>query len=390
MTILSNSSLSDLETAAAEAGLPMAVCQTEESWANHPHGAHMAKLPWVPVERLCTDFSGRSSSPTSFLSANAPRPLSGLRVFCVTHAIAGPSTGRTLAEHGASVLQIMFTHGFEHSFVYTYANLGTASSRLNLHKPSDRERLQTLVKDAHVWIDSYRPNALTKFGFGDEGIRALNPSIILCRVRAYGTTGPWHSKPGFDMQGSASSGLMSLMGKGVGDGRPRWPPGMVINDYTTGYSAALAIQSIILKRMRGEVDVRDGWLVSPSLCGTAMGILKYYKSDRFSPPADSEDASALPPYTLEAQTPLGYLKTLAPLPQMSGTPIHYEFDLLHTMGSDPPVFPGHADGYDVRKVKPMAKEDIIHELSESVGAKLERLRTLGVLWRGKTEMRLDR
>jgi crotonobetainyl-CoA:carnitine CoA-transferase CaiB-like acyl-CoA transferase len=126
-----------------------------------------------------------------------------------------------LAEHGASVLQIMFTHGFERSFVYTYANLGTASSRLNLHKPSDRERLQTLVKDAHVWIDSYRPDALTKFGFGDDGIRTLKPSIILCRVRAYGTTGPWHSKSEFDMQGSTSSGLMSLMGKGVGDGRPQ-------------------------------------------------------------------------------------------------------------------------------------------------------------------------
>jgi CoA-transferase family III len=375
----------DLEAAAAEAGLPMALCQTEASWAAHPQGSHLGKLPWVPVERHPSSLSGPPPSPYSFLPAYPPRPLSGLRVLCVTHAIAGPSTGRTLAEHGASVLQIMFTHGFEHSFVYTYANLGTASSRLNLHKQADRERLQTLVKDAHVWLDSYRPNAISKFGFSNNDIRTLNPSIILCRLRVYGTTGPWKSKPGFDMQGSASSGLMSLMGQGQGDGRPQWPPGMVINDYTTGYSAALAIQSIILKRVKGEVDVRDGWLVSPSLCGTAMGILKYYKTSRFGSPADQEGVEALPPEILEAQTSLGYFKILAPLPKMSETPIHYAFGPLHTMGSDPPVFPGYDDGYDVRKVMPMSKGDILHEMGGAVGQKLEWLKTLGERLRGKRD-----
>ncbi|KAK5057504.1 hypothetical protein LTR84_011504 [Exophiala bonariae] len=376
-------SAKDLEGAAEEAGLPMAICQTESSWQAHPHGSHLAKLPWVPVEHYPTTLSGPSPSPYSFLPAHPSRPLSGLRVLCVTHAIAGPSTGRTLAEHGASVLQIMFTHGFEHAFVYTYANLGTASSRLNLHKLADRQRLQTLVKDAHVWVDSYRPNAISKFGFSDNEIRNLNPSIIICRVRVYGTTGPWRSKPGFDMQGSASSGLMCFMGEGQGDGRPRWPPGMVINDYTTGYSAALAIQSIILKRTRGEVDVRDGWLVSPSLCGTAMGILKYYKTSRFKSPADQEGVQALAPSTLEAHTTLGYLKTLAPLPKMSITPMHYAFGVLSTMGSNPPIFPGYDDGYDVRKALPMLKEEILHELGDTAVQTLERLKALGERLREK-------
>lgn len=231
----------------------------------HPQGSHLVKFPRVPVERHASSLSGAPPSPSPYLPANPTRPLSGLRVQCVTHAIAGPSMGRTLAEHGASVLQIMFTHGFEHTFVYTCANLGTASSRLNLHKEADRERLSTLVKDAHAWVDSYRDGAISKFGFSDDDSRSLNQSIILCRVRLYENTGPWKSKSGFDMQGSASSGLMSLMSQDEGDGRPQWPPGIVINDYTTGYSAALAIQSIILKRAKGEVDVGDGWLVSPSL-----------------------------------------------------------------------------------------------------------------------------
>ncbi|OAP63381.1 hypothetical protein AYL99_02608 [Fonsecaea erecta] len=283
----------------------------------------------------------------------------------------------------------MFTHGYEHSFVYTYANLGTAFSHLNLHKPADRERLATLVKDAHVWVDSYRPNAISKFGFSDNDIRTLNPSIILCHVRACGSTDPWKSKPGFDMQGSASSGMMSLMGQDEGDGRSQWPPGMVINDYTTGYSAALAIQSIVLKQLTGEVDVRDGWLVSPSLCGTAMGILKYYKTARFGPPSDQDGVDALPPEKIRAQTSLGYFQTLAPLPKMSVTPIHYAFGLLHPMGSDPPAFPGHGDGYDVRKVTPMPKEVVLHQMGHPANQKLERLRTLGKKFRRKMDELLE-
>ncbi|KAK5414659.1 hypothetical protein LTR06_004474 [Exophiala xenobiotica] len=375
----------DLEKAAAEAGMPMAICQTEATWNAHPHGAHLARLPWVPGEKIASTLPQPAPSPAAFLSLHPRRPLSGLRVLCVTHAIAGPSAGRTLAEHGASVLQVMFTHGFEHSFVYTYANLGTASTRLNLHKSSDRERLRTLVKEAHVWLDSYRPNAISKFGFGDDEIRTLNPSMIVCRLRCYGTSGPWNFKPGFDMQGSASSGLMSLMGESVGDGRPQWPPGMVINDYTTGYSAALAIQSIILKRVSGQVDIRDGWLVSPSLTGTAMGILKYYKTSRFGAPADGnrsgEETLALPPETLEGQTSLGYLKTLAPLPKLSDTPIRYDFGLLQTMGSDRPIFPGFDDGYDAESIKPMLKEEVLHHIGLSANEKLESLSRSGEGWR---------
>lgn len=152
---------------------------------------------------------------------------------------------------------------------------------------------------------------------------------------------------------------------------------MTINDYTTGSSAALAIQSIILKRLKGEVDVCDGWLVGPSICATAMGILKYYKTSRFAAPADQEGVEALPSETLEAQTSLGYFKVLAPLPKLSGTPIHYAFGLLHTMGSEPPVFPGYDDGYDVRKVVPISREDVLHEIGGAAGQTLAWLRMPG-------------
>ncbi|KUL82854.1 hypothetical protein ZTR_09209 [Talaromyces verruculosus] len=367
----------DLEAVAAKAKMPMAICQTEEDWKTHAHGSHMATLPIVPVQQY---KSSNSSTQSPYFPSSVPdRPLSGLKVLAVTHAIAGPSTGRTLAEHGASVLQVMFTHGFEHAFVYTYANLGTASTRLNLHKNSDRQRLQTLISEAHVWIDSYREGAIAKFGFSDQQIREINPGMIITHVRCYGTSGPWAWKPGFDMQGSASSGLMSYIGRGVGDGRPLWPPGMVINDYTTGYFGALAIMGIILRRCKGESDWNQGWAVSPSLCGTAMSILKYFKSNSSShvEGGESNGLSALGPETLEAETSLGYLKTLAPLPKMSVTPLRYEHELLVAMGSSRPVFPGYDDAYNVKELTPMTKEDIIYSFGVNVVRRIEKLRILG-------------
>lgn len=386
--------IQDLEAAAEAAGLPMAICRTEESWAAHPHGAVMAKLPWVPMQRLARiGRSAAAANGDSFPAPSSvawcrqqpvpPRPLSGLKVLCVTHAIAGPSTGRTLAEHGASVLQVMFTHGFEHSFVYTYANLGTASTRLNLHKDADRQRLRKLVQDAHVWVDSHRPGAISNFGFGDENLQNLNPGLIICRVRCYGTTGPWASKPGFDMQGSASSGMMYVMDKG--DGRPQWPPGMVINDYTTGYSGALAIQSILLKRLRGDIDAHDGWLVSPSLTGTAMGIMRRFRTKNTGKGKEGDEpgSTALPPEVLQGATPMGYLKTLAPLPKMSLTPIYYEEELLVPIGSSRPSFPGYDDGYDLNGVEPLEKKAVLGNIAVRSTQRIETMAAMGASSRSK-------
>ncbi|KAF2762065.1 CoA-transferase family III [Pseudovirgaria hyperparasitica] len=374
----------ELEVAAAAAGMPMAICQTEESWSSHPQGSHLAQLPWVPTEPAKSLQPITENIPWSYLPDSCHRPLSGIKVLCLTHAIAGPSAGRTLAEHGASVLQIMFTHGFEHPFVYTYANLGTASSRLNLHRGSDVSRLRDLVGQAHVWIDSYRANAISKFGFGEEDLRRINPGLIVCRTRCYGTTGPWASKPGFDMQGSASSGMMAVMGEGEEDAKPRWPPGMVINDYTTGYATALAVQSVLLKRFTGKTDPAIGWNISPSLCGTAMGILKYFKTSRFGAVQDS-GSRALPPEMLQGQTNLGYLKTLAPLPKMSLTPLAYELCILQTIGSSRPVFPGFDDGYDVLALDPMRKDEVAESFVKGSKDKIERLLHLGQQARAKFE-----
>jgi crotonobetainyl-CoA:carnitine CoA-transferase CaiB-like acyl-CoA transferase len=158
---------------------------------------------------------------------------------------------------------------------------------------------------------------MAKFGFDDERLLGANPGLIVSHVRLYGTTGPWAAKAGFDMQGSASSGMMALCGEGVG--RPRWPPGMVINDYTTGYFGALAIQAAVLRRMREG----GGYVLSPSLCKTAMTIVKHFQTALEPALALSTENALLPPDELELRTGVGLLRTLKPLPVLSRTPICY-------------------------------------------------------------------
>lgn len=342
--------------------MPFAIIQSPETWAATQQGKHLASLPIVPIQKI-------TSTPPKPLSPNPKSPLEGLKVLCLTHAIAGPSSGRTLAEHGASVLQIMYTHGYEHPFVYTYANLGCASSRLDLNKPGDREHMWTLVRDADVWVDSYRGGALSKFGFTDEKLFEANPNLIVSHVRLYGEAGPWKNKPGFDMQGSASSGMMALCGDGLST--PAWPPGQVINDYTTGYYGALAIQAAVLRRTKEG----GGYLLNPSLTGTAMSIVKYYKTADY-PELLRHKTSKLPPRQIQGQTGMGLLKTLQPLPLLSETPLRYEGLLLSTMGSDLPVFPGSGEEYEVQKVRANLKEDVVHGFVASVTKKNDDLKRI--------------
>lgn len=175
---------------------------------------------------------------------------------------------------------------------------------------------------------------------------------------------------------------MYLVGEGIDDGRPRWPPGMVINDYTTAYFGAMAIMSIILRRCTEPAErwTEEGYIVSPSLCGTAMGILKCFKTRKpsLSTHEESEVATALPLIPLSGQTPLGHLRTLSPLPQICLTPLHYSHGLLITMGSSRPIFPGYDDRYDVTLLTPLTKEEVIHHFAADVVKRLEKLTILGV------------
>ena len=154
----------------------------------------------------------------------------------------------------------------------------------------------------------------------------------------------------------------------------------VINDYTTGFLGALAILSTLLRRSKEG----GAYVLAPSLVGTAMSILKLFKANLQSSisscsqshTSSQPPAHPSPPYQISRQTPLGYLHTWAPLPQLSLTPGRYDPILLVPIGSSLPSFPGFEDGFDVESVEPKSKKDLVGDVAVGALKKLTELKEM--------------
>jgi crotonobetainyl-CoA:carnitine CoA-transferase CaiB-like acyl-CoA transferase len=109
-----------------------------------------------------------------------------------------------------------------------------------------------LLRRADVFVENFRPGAAERLGMGYEDLRALNPKLVYCSISAFGRTGPYADKPGFDTLGQAISGLLSILCD------PDDPKvmGVAISDYVTGLSAAYGILGALLARQHSGVGCR--------------------------------------------------------------------------------------------------------------------------------------
>jgi crotonobetainyl-CoA:carnitine CoA-transferase CaiB-like acyl-CoA transferase len=112
----------ELEDAANSKGLTLCIARWPEEWLAHPQGSYLSQEPVIAVRKI------EESRPEPFPPAN--RPLGGLKVLSLTHAVAGPVVGRTLAEQGADVLSVNHHNDFEHDWVFDDANVGHRSTFL--------------------------------------------------------------------------------------------------------------------------------------------------------------------------------------------------------------------------------------------------------------------
>src|ERR1700756_5311011 len=141
------------------------------------------------------------------------RPFGGVRVLSFTHAIAGPTVGRVLAEQGADVLGATRPNDFEHDWVYFEANVGSRSTWLDLTKDSGKANADRLLRDAHVVVNNHRDLKLERLGIDPHELASTHPGLVHVSVTCYGSAGPWAHRGGFDMNGSAASGLMAIEGE---------------------------------------------------------------------------------------------------------------------------------------------------------------------------------
>ncbi len=310
----------ELEEAANRAGLPLAAARTPAEWLAHPQGALLAAQPVIGLERI------GDAPPRAFTAAE--RPLQDVRVLSFTHAIAGPTVGRTLAEQGADVLCATRPNDYEHDFIYAEANLGSRSTYLDLTCDTGRALADKLLADADIVVNNHRGSKLERLGLDPRELAERHPGLISVSVTCYGSTGPWADRGGFDMNGSAASGLMTIEGTPE---QPRLPVTGMINDFITGYMGAIGATAALVKR-----GTEGGcWHVTVNLTRTAM----WYQTLGLVAPslAGSDDEHALrEPNAYVAPSPLGAVHTLAPPVRFSNTPPAWPDPLLVPRGSSLP------------------------------------------------------
>jgi crotonobetainyl-CoA:carnitine CoA-transferase CaiB-like acyl-CoA transferase len=309
----------DLEDAASAAGLPCCIVRGPEEWRAHAQGALLSARPVIGLARV-GDAPPRPLAP-------AARPFEAVRVLSFTHAVAGPTVGRTLAEQGADVLCATRPNDYEHEFIYAEANVGSRSAYVDLASHRGRERADALLAGADVVVNNHRTGALERRGLDPGELAVRHPGLVSVSVSCYGPEGPWAGRGGFDMNGSAASGLMVTEG---GTARPRLPVTTLINDYITGYLGALGAMAALTRR----ATEGGSWHVTVSLTRTAMwcGSLGRVDPSR----AGSDAAHRLrEPEAYDAASPLGDVHMLAPPVRFSHTPPSWPDPPLVPRGSSP-------------------------------------------------------
>ncbi len=164
----------------------------------------------------------------------------------LTRILAGPVATRFLAGYGAEVLRID-PPGWDEGAVIPEVCLGKRCARLDLEDKADRTRFETLLAEADLLVHGYRPGALAALGYGEAARRALNPALIDISLDAYGWSGPWRGRRGFDSLVQMSAGIAEAGMTRLGRDRPMPLPVQAL-DQATGYLMAAAAVHALANR----------------------------------------------------------------------------------------------------------------------------------------------
>jgi crotonobetainyl-CoA:carnitine CoA-transferase CaiB-like acyl-CoA transferase len=135
------------------------------------------------------------------------RPLSGIRALDLTRVLAGPTCGKTLAEHGAQVLRVS-REGLPDSGMFDLdTGLGKRSTFLDLREPAQAQQLKSLIREADVFSQAYRPQSLDLRGFAPEALAQLRPGLVYVTLSAWGHSGPWALRRGYDTIVQSANGM---------------------------------------------------------------------------------------------------------------------------------------------------------------------------------------
>jgi len=180
--------------------------------------------------------------------------LNGVRVVEQGTFITGPCAGMMLADLGADVIKVESPdgdpyrnyQGDHYSPHFQAYNRNKRSIALDLKDPSGRVLFDSLVREADVFIQNFRPGTAARLGAGSDRLNAMNPRLIYTSISGFGSSGPYAERPSYDSVAQALSGFLSVV---VDPSRPRFL-GPALADAITGIYAAYGVLGALVQRGR--------------------------------------------------------------------------------------------------------------------------------------------
>jgi hypothetical protein len=268
-----------LEQAVVSAGGCAGAMRGMREWANHPQGRAVAAEPLIA-------FTRTAAAPMTWRPSSV-RPLDGLRILDLTRVLAGPVATRFLAGYGADVLRID-PPGWDEPGVVPEVTLGKRCARLDLHASADRDKFEHLLAQADALVHGYRPDALDALGYDEARRRSIKPGLIDVALNAYGWSGPWQARRGFDSVVQMSAGVAAAGMAWQRADRPVPLPVQAL-DHATGYLIAAGVVRGLIDGLRGN----GATTVRLSLARTALLLgqpVAGVPQVPFTPPADADYA----------------------------------------------------------------------------------------------------
>lgn len=312
----------ELETAIVTAGGAAAALRSSDEWRGHPQGRALTREPLLWSERGTTNHA-------TAVFGSAERPLSGLKVLDLTRVVAEPVATRLLAGWGANVLRID-APDWDEPGLAPEMTLGKRCARLDLHDAVDRERFTELLSQADVVVSGYRSDALERLGFGVDVRDQIRPGLVDVSLDAYGWTGPWATRRGFDSLVQMSTGICDAGRRAARVDHPVSLPVQAL-DHATGYlMAAAAITGV---RQRLENNLGSRWRTS--LASMANVLIAAQMLER-SESTDSDQVQPVLSDQIES-TPWGDARRLRPPVVVVGAPLHWDVP-ARRLGNDSPTW----------------------------------------------------
>ena len=280
----------ELEAELIDDGMIGAAIRTLDEWDDHPHAVATRDLPLMSADRI----GDAVALPTGNPSTGPDNSLAGLRVLDCSRVLAGPVAGQMLAGFGADLLRVGADHLPSVAVGVISTGFGKRNTSIDVRTDEGRASMESLIADADVWIDAYRPGALAAHGFTPERVAELRPGIVIVQVCAFDWTGPWAGRRGFDSIVQSTTGVRWAGGEYRRDAARRpvgTPTGLPVQalDYATGFLAAgLAARLVTHQR-----EVGGSWLGRTSLLRTRNHLVGRRAPAIFTPASIEVDPKYL-------------------------------------------------------------------------------------------------